>query len=154
MLRVAVGGDTVTVATGEGVTVTVAVPLLPSLDAVIVTVPALIPFTSPVLDTMAVASSLDVQPTRRPGSVAPDASRTVAVSCVDAPTTTLAVGGVIATVATGTCLTVMTDVPVTPSTLANTTVDPTASPVTRPVADTEATDGAPLVHATVRPPNA
>jgi hypothetical protein len=100
-VRLAVGGVTVTVATGAGVTVTVAVPLLPSLDAVIVTVPGLSAFTPPVLDTTAMASSLDVHPTIRLSS-APDASRTLAESCVDAPTTTLTVGGVTTTLATGT----------------------------------------------------
>src|SRR6185436_15199723 len=45
---VAVDGETVTVATGGAVTVTVAVPDLPSLCAVIVTVPGATALTTPV----------------------------------------------------------------------------------------------------------
>ena len=80
-VTLAVGGVTVTVATGAPVTVTVAVPLLPSLDAVIVAVPTLSALTGRVLETTATASSLELHPTRRPGSSAPDASRTLAESC-------------------------------------------------------------------------
>src|SRR5207245_11137746 len=52
--RVAGAGLTTTVATGTSVTVTVALPVRPSLVAVIVAVPAATPFTSPLLLTVAI----------------------------------------------------------------------------------------------------
>jgi hypothetical protein len=54
----AVDGVTVTLATGSAATVTVAVPDAPSLVAVIVTVPAETPVTSPELDTVAICELL------------------------------------------------------------------------------------------------
>jgi len=150
-VTVAVGGVTVTVATGAAVTVTVAVPLFPSLEAVIVTLPVLRALTRPELDTTAMVSSLEVHPTSRPGNSAPDASRTLAESCTAPPTATLAVGGVTTTVSTGTCRTVTEAEPITPSTFAKMTAIPGDSAVTTPVLDTEATDGAPLDHDAGRP---
>jgi hypothetical protein len=86
---VAVGGVTATLATGAGaggaVTVTLAVPVLPSLVAVIVAVPAETPVTTPVDDTVAL-ELLDVHVTTRPVSKLPPASRVVAVSVVVPPT--------------------------------------------------------------------
>lgn len=61
----AVDGCTVTVATGFGWTVTVVVPVFPSLVAVIVTVPRLMPLTNPVAVTLATPGSLEVQVTTR-----------------------------------------------------------------------------------------
>jgi hypothetical protein len=94
-------GVTVTDATGC-VTVTVAVPLFPSLVAVMVAVPAATPVTSPLPLTVAAALLLVAQVTTRPVSAFPAESRGVAVSCTVAPTATLAVPGLTATVATET----------------------------------------------------
>jgi hypothetical protein len=83
---VVVGGVTVTVATGVSgtdVTVTAAVPLLPSLVAVIVAVPTATPVTTPPDETVAAAVLLEVQVTVRPVRVFPFASFTVAMRVVD-----------------------------------------------------------------------
>jgi hypothetical protein len=47
-------GETLTDATGTGVTVTLAVPLFPSLVAVIVAEPAATPVTTPLDETVAI----------------------------------------------------------------------------------------------------
>src|SRR6266852_1910592 len=93
------GGVTLTDATGTGVTVIVAVPLCPSLVAVIVAVPAPTAVTRPlaftvataalllthvtkrVTVTVATAGSELVHVTRRSVSGFPAPSRGVAVSC-------------------------------------------------------------------------
>src|SRR5262245_58712937 len=62
MTTLGVGGATVTVATGGGVTVTSAEPDLPSDVAVIVAVPALLPVTNPLASTVATASFELLQP--------------------------------------------------------------------------------------------
>src|SRR2546428_10881413 len=75
----AVGGVTATVATGMGVTVTAAEPLLPSLVAVTVTgPPAPLPVTRPVASTVAIVAALVAQVTVRPGRGLPDAACGVA----------------------------------------------------------------------------
>jgi hypothetical protein len=77
------GGVTVTLATGSWLIVTVAVPLFPPLDAVMVTVPlSLAPVgeTRPVFETVAIAVLLDDQVIGRPVSTVPPASLSVAVS--------------------------------------------------------------------------
>jgi hypothetical protein len=84
-------GLTATVATGTGTTVTVAVPVLPSLVAVIVTVPTDTPVTAPPADTVAIAVLPELHVTGRPFSTTPFASRVIAVSVVDVPITTLGV---------------------------------------------------------------
>src|SRR5207244_6393921 len=95
-------GDTVTEATGASVTVTLAVPLCPSLVAVSVTgPPGPTPVTRPLPFTLAIALLLDCQVITRPVNGLPFASRRVAVSCTVRPTVTLAVAGVSATGATG-----------------------------------------------------
>src|SRR5205814_7735783 len=82
-------GDTVTEATGARETVTVAVPLCPSLVAVIVTgPPGPAPVTSPLPFTVEIESSLDCQVMTRPVNGLPLASRGVAVSCTVCPTIT------------------------------------------------------------------
>src|SRR5438046_3094623 len=96
-------GDTVTAATGATVTVTVAVPLCPSLVAVIVTgPPAATPLTSPLPFTVAIVLSLNCQVMTRPVNGLPFASRGVAVSCTVCPCSTLTEAGVTVTAATGT----------------------------------------------------
>src|SRR5262249_40061548 len=91
--------------------------------------------------------------TSRPWSSAPDASRTLAESWTAAPTVTLAVCGETTTELTGTCLTVTVADPITPSTVAKMIAVPGDSPLTTPVADTDAMPGAPLDHDTDRPVN-
>src|SRR5205809_191774 len=96
-------GDTVTAATGATVTVTVAVPLWPSLVAVIVTgPPAATPLTSPLPFTVAIVLSLHCQVMTRPVNGVPVPSRGVAVSCTGCPCSTLTEAGVTVTAATGT----------------------------------------------------
>ena len=77
----AVAGLTETVATGTCVTVTDAVPLFPSLVAVIVAEPGVTPEASPELLTVATDVLLLDQETARPERAAPFASLGVAVSC-------------------------------------------------------------------------
>src|ERR1041384_1382652 len=78
-------GATVTDATGTKVTVIVAVPLLPSLVAVMVAEPAAAPVTSPLLVTLATDVLLLAQLTARASGL-PFASFGVALSCTVAPT--------------------------------------------------------------------
>jgi hypothetical protein len=76
-------GAMVTVATGGGVTVTVAEPSWPSLVATIVTGPPTVTaVTSPVLETVATAVLVEDHVTVRFCRLPPAASRGVAVSCV------------------------------------------------------------------------
>ena len=134
----AVDGVTVTVATGTSVTVTVAVPLFPSLVAVIVAVPAADPVTTPLVEvpeTVAIMGLLVLQETARPVSTLPLASFIVAVSVVVCPTLTVAVDGEIVTVVTGVSgavVTVTVAVPLLPSLLAVIVTVPAATPVTTP----------------------
>src|SRR5438128_2071917 len=74
-------GVTVTDATGTFDTVTTAVPLCPSLVAVIVAAPVATAVTSPLPFTIATAVLLLAQVTARPLSGVPFASLGVAVSC-------------------------------------------------------------------------
>src|SRR6266511_696027 len=147
----AVGGLTATEATGTGVTVTPALPLCPSLVAVIVTEPATFPVTSPLVLTVATAVLLLVQPTVRPVRVLPLASFGVAVSCAVCPTRMLAVGGLTATEATGTGVTVTPALPLCPSLVAVIVTEPATFPVTSPLVLTVATAVLLLVQPTVRP---
>src|SRR3989449_7185536 len=147
----AVAGLTLTDATGGGFTVTAAVPLFPSLAAVIVAAPAVTPVTSPVEDTVATAGALDAQVTDRPESTLPAASRSVAASCTVAPTITTAVAGLIPTDATGTFATPIAADALFPSLVAVIVVVPAATPVTRPAAETVAMAGLELAHVTARP---
>ncbi len=147
----AAAGLTVTDATGTIVTVTVAVPLLPSLVAVIVAEPAVTPVTRPPLLTVATAVLLLAQVTTRPVSVLPAASLVTAESCWVEPVLMLAVAGLTVTEATGTIVTVMAAVPLLPSLVAVIVAEPAATPVTRPVPLTVATPVLLLAHATTRP---
>src|SRR5205809_7758224 len=79
-----------------------AVPLCPSLVAVIVTgPPAATPLTSPLPFTLAIALLLDCQVITRPVNGLPLASRGVAVSCTVCPIGTLPEVGLTVTAATG-----------------------------------------------------
>src|SRR5207302_686084 len=94
---------------GATVTVTLAVPLCPSLVAVIVTgPPAPTPVTSPLPFTLAIALLLDCQVITRPVNGLPFASRGVAVSCTVCPCSTLTEAGLTVTEATGTVGTIFT----------------------------------------------
>jgi hypothetical protein len=73
-MTLAVGGVTVTVPTGTGITVTVIVPLLPSLVAVMVDEPSATPDTTPADETVAMLVLLDAHVTTRPVSTFPFAS--------------------------------------------------------------------------------
>ncbi len=116
-----------------------ALPLCPSLVAVIVTAPTPRPVTSPVPLTAATPGALLAHVTTRPLSGLPRASFAVAVRCNVAPMSRLAIAGVTVTEATGTFVTVMAEVPLFPSLVAVMVAEPAATPVTRPLADTVAT---------------
>src|SRR6266480_1502175 len=132
-------GDTVTVATGAAVTVTAAVPLCPSLVAVIVAEPAPAPVTRPLPLTDATDELLLLQVITRPDSTLPLASLAVAVSCTVCPVCRLAEVGATVTVATGTFVTVMV-------------AEPVPAPVARPLPPTVTAELL-LAHVTVRPAN-
>jgi len=133
------------------VTVTADVPLFPSLVAVTVAKPAARAVTRPVALTLAMVVSLLVHVTVRPVSVLPFASFRVAVSCAVWPTCTLGDAGLTVTVATGTIVTVIVDVPLFPSLVAVTVAVPPARAVTSPLALTRAIVVSLLLHVTVRP---
>src|ERR1051325_5696520 len=120
------------------VTVMPETPVFPSLAAVIVADPAATAVTRPVELTVAFVPSEVVQVTVRPVSVAPLASRVVAVSCCVAPTASDAEDGVTTTLATGLGMTVREADPETVPTVAMISVVPAANPVTVPVVSTEA----------------
>jgi hypothetical protein len=136
-----VAGATVTLPTGTGVTLTVAVPDLDSLVAMMVAVPGATAVTTPLADTAATAGLLDVQVTGRSVTTAPFASRTDATSVVVWPATTLADVGCTATLPTGTRVTTTLAAPLLPPALALIVADPGATALRTPVADTVATDG-------------
>src|SRR6059058_824591 len=145
------GGVTSTDATGTGVTVIAEVPLFPSLVAVIVAVPGVTPDTSPLLLTVATAVLELDHVTVRPESGVPPASLGVPVSCTVCPACTDAEGGVTSTVATGTFVTLIDEVPLFPSLVAVIVAEPGVTPETRPPLLTVATAVLELDHVTVRP---
>jgi hypothetical protein len=129
-------------------------PFLPSLVAVIVTVPTATPVTTPDVDTVAIAGFPVVQEMTRPASVLLLASRAVAVSDVVALTFTEAVAGVTVTLATG-AETVTVAVPDMPSQVAVIVADaPLVTPTTTPVDDTVMPAGLLDTHVTARPARA
>ena len=135
-------------------TVTVAVPLCPSLVAVMVTVPAATAVTTPEVVTVAIFASLVDQVTTRPDSVFPLASRVVAVRVADEPTATCDDAGVTTTDATGTgagAFTVICALPVFPSLVAVIVAVPAAFAVTTPLVLTVAVCGALDAHTMLRP---
>src|SRR6266567_4789388 len=121
-------------------TVIAAVPLCPSLVAVIVADPAATPVTSPLPLTVAAAVLLLCHVTVRPASELPFASLGVAVSCTVLPVVTVADAGVTVTEATGRCTTVMAEVPLCPSLVAVIVADPATTPLTNPLALTVAAE--------------
>jgi len=93
--------DTVTDATGGRPTVTVAVPPLPSLVAVIVAAPTVTAVTSPIEDTVATEGLLVHHAVTRPERTLPLASSAVAVAVVVSPITSEDFPKSTATLATG-----------------------------------------------------
>src|SRR5712691_5283823 len=138
---------------GGAVTVSAAVPLWPSLVAVMVADPTATPLTTPLLETVATAALSLAHVTVRPVSVLPFASFSVAVSTTVRPTATLAVAGLTVTVATGTCTTVIAAPPLCPSLVAVIVAEPATFPVTSPLELTVATAVLELAHVTTRPDN-
>src|SRR5438093_6796849 len=134
-----------------GVTVTVDVPLWPSLVALVAAEPAVTPLTSPLPVTVATDVLLLAHVTTRPVNGLPLASFGVAVSCTVCPTPTLAGDGLTVTEATGATVTVTSEVPLCPSQVAVIVAVPAALPVTRPLVLTVATDVLPLDQVTTRP---
>src|SRR6266568_4718312 len=146
---VALVGLKLTDATGT-MTVIAALPLLPSLAAVMLAVPAASAVTSPLPFTVATpGASLD-QVIVRPESGLPLASSGVAVSCWVPPTTIVAAVGLTVSDATG-IVTVMAAVALLPSLVAVTFAVPAATAVTSPLASTVATPAASVDHVMTRP---
>lgn len=143
-------GLTTTLATGF-VTVTVILPLFPSLVAVIVAVPRSTELTTPVAETVATDAALEDQVTARPVRVTPCASLIVAVIVADAGTCKFAVVGDRRTVSTGAGVTVKLAMPDLPSLVAVIVAVPVAMAVTRPVASTLATNASLVDHVMARP---
>src|SRR5438445_13719300 len=108
----------------DDVTVMAAVPLFPSLVALIVMEPGATPLTRPLVLTVATAVLELDHVTVRPESGVPPASLGVAVSCTVWPACTEAEGGVTSTDATGTFVTVIDEVPLFPSLVAVIVADP------------------------------
>src|SRR6266513_3110686 len=135
----------------DAVTVMLALPLCPSLVAVIVAEPAVTPLTSPLPFTVATAVLLLAHVTTRPVSGLPLASFGVAVSCTVLPSFTLAGDGLTVTEATGTGVTVIADVPLLPSDVAVIVAEPATTPLTSPLPFTVATEVLLLDQVTTRP---
>src|SRR5437879_2500665 len=144
----------VTVPGGGGgglVTVMAALPLCPSLVAVMVAEPAVTPVTNPLPFTVAMDPLPLAQTIVRPVNTLPDPSLVVAVSCAVWPTCTLADAGLTVTVATGTFETDTVAVPLCPSLVAVMVAEPVVTPVTSPLPLTVATDPLLLVQTIERP---
>ena len=136
---VAVAGLTVTEATSASVTVSVALPLLPSLVAEMLAVPTATAVTSPGGETVATALFDELHVTGRPVNTPPFAASVVAVAC-DVPTAVIEFRErSTVTEATGTGITVTNDVPLFPSLVAVIVAPPTESAVTSPEPFTVAT---------------
>src|SRR5207244_503358 len=133
------------------VTVIAAVPLWPSLVAVIVAVPPATPVASPLPRTVAAAVLLLAHVTVRPVGVAPAAALVTAVNSGAGPTTRLADPGLTVTDATGTYVTVTAAMPLWVSLVPVIVAVPAAFPLTRPLPLTVATPVLLLAHVTVRP---
>ena len=112
---------TVTVATGAGaaaVTVSEALPVIPSLAATMLALPAATDVTCPLALTVATPVLELDQVIERPVSVLPPASFKMAVACVFCPAVNEDEASDTETVATGTAFTVSDAVPETPSLVA------------------------------------
>jgi hypothetical protein len=114
-------------------------------------VPAATAVTAPFADTEPIAGDNDDHVTERPDSTLPVASRRIAVAWVVCPTCKEDDASVTATVFTGTAATVSGSVPVFPSLVALSVTLPAATPVTKPLGDTLATEVFDDVQPIVRP---
>jgi hypothetical protein len=113
---------------------------MPSIDAMIVAVPADTPATAPDDVTVAIAGEPELQVIGRPGTMPPPACRPSAVNVTELPSITLAVAGVTRTCVTGRCVTVTATVADRPPLLAATNVLPTETAEISPAVETVATD--------------
>jgi hypothetical protein len=145
--------DTVIVATGARATVTVAEPVLPSLVAVMVLVPAARAVTTPSELTDATLLVPELHAMGRPVRTLLFASLSVAVAWVVAPTVMDEEARETATLATGTLLTVRAAEPLCPSLVAVMLHVPTPTEVTIPEGPTVATAALLVDQATDRPIN-
>jgi len=145
------GGVTLTDATGTTDTVTLEVPLWPSLVAVMVADPLARALTRPSDETDATLGALLDQVIVRPLNTFPEPSSVVAMNSEDVPTRRVAVGGETTTLATGTMTTLTAAGALCPSLVAVIVAAPAATPDTSPVAETDATAGASLDQVTTRP---
>jgi hypothetical protein len=149
--------DSVRVATSDaGITVTEAVPTIPSLVAEIAAVPSASPVTTPFADTAATFASLEFQAIVLPESTLPAASRGVAMASIVRPRTTDGEASETPSVAIvcgcDAAVTTRVALPVLPFAEAVMTVVPTESAVTLPVAGAmDATAGFELAQSTVSP---
>ena len=134
-------------------TVRGALPLFPSLVAVMLAVPAATPLTSPVVDdTVATVVLSEIQTMLRPVSTRPLASSRVALACVVCTALIELNASDTVTVATGAWVTVIVALPAFPSLVANMLAVPTLIAVTRPVVgETVATLVLSELHVTTRP---
>jgi len=145
-----VGGVTVTVATGTGMTFIVAEPVFPSTVAVIVAVPIATAVTTPVCDTVAMPVLSEFHERGRPVRTFPLTSFNVATSVTVCPITTLGLGGASVMVFTGAAVTDTVVDPLFPSLVAVIVACPAPTPVMRPADDTVAIAGALVAHVTTR----
>jgi len=144
---------TLTDATGTAVMVSVALPVMPSLVAVIVLVPTealALTAMAPVAEMVTLGLEL-AHVTGRPRRITPVAENVVAVAWVEPPITTDVAASETPTVATGATLTVTVAKPVRPSLVAIMSALPTATAVTTPVLDTVAIAPFDDDHTIVRP---
>ena len=113
--------------------------------------PAATAVTRPVPETVATDGVPELHDTVRPVTTAPFTSRTVATRSAVPPMESVALPGATVTLPIAAGDTVIVAVPVLPSTVAVMVLDPAATAVTRPVLDTEATDGELDDQSTTRP---
>jgi hypothetical protein len=142
---------TATLATGTGVTVSMALPERPSLVAVIVAEPGATALAVPLPLIAATAGFDVVHVTGRAVSSAPVSSRSFAVTCVVPPATRLAAPRFAVTLATGTGSTVSVALPARPSLVAVIVAVPGVTARTVPKPSTLRTAGSELDHLTTRP---
>jgi hypothetical protein len=115
--------------------VTVAVALMPSQVAVITLVPAAIPVTTPLDNTVALEVLLDVNVQTRPVTMLLLASRVTTLTLVEPPTLRLEVPSVMDTDATGVVMIDSVALPIRPSLVALAVMLPRTSPVYTPVVE-------------------
>ena len=143
-----VDGSTRSVAMGDGATVTVAVPLLPSLVTVIVAVPGADTVTVPSADTCATFTLLLLKLIGRPVNRLPLPSVICTVKRTDCPTVSADCAGDTMTAPTGRGRTVMFVVAERAPLLAVIIAEPLAMPSTSPDDDTEAIPPALVLNVT------